>query len=71
MSIVVRMKDGSTVFLDRRLYVHTVAGAVNDERSAAAEAGRLTQLIEFQDDQTPSRSVYIDPAEVATVRDDR
>lgn len=63
MTVVVSLDTGQRIRLDRNLTTATVAAKVNDGRSGIG-------LIAFQNDETPIRSVYIDPAHVVSINDD-
>lgn len=64
MSVVVKLSDGTRIALDRNLYVSGVAAQVNEGRGKG-------KLLEFPNDQTPSRGVFIDPDDVVFVYSDR
>lgn len=64
MTVELDMDTGETLVLDRRLYVAAVAERVNEGRRNGA-------LIEFQDDRTPSRTLYVDPSHVVAIRPGR
>jgi hypothetical protein len=54
------MKNGDSYMLDRGLPTNIVATTINEARGK-------NRLVEFKDNQTPSRTIYIDPDEVASI----
>lgn len=63
MTVVLRLEDGSSLSLDRRLTTIEVAQRINETRDDG-------KLIEFQNNETPSRLVYVDPKAVVMVSND-
>lgn len=61
--VVLTLRDGSHVHLDRRYGEREIADAVNAARGKG-------QLIPFDNNATPSRTVHVDPDEVTVVRHD-
>jgi hypothetical protein len=64
LAIVLTMRNGSAVRLDRNLRLDQVAATINNSRGAG-------KLIQFGNDRTPPRNVWVDPAEVMRVEDAR
>jgi hypothetical protein len=63
MVVVIRMSTGTAHRVDRNERLDAIAKRINAARG-------LGQLIELRNDATPSRSFYIDPADVESVTDD-
>lgn len=61
-AVVLHMKDGSAVRLDRGLRLDVVAKTINKARG-------FRDLVRFPNDLTPSRDVWVDPAEVARIEE--
>jgi hypothetical protein len=57
MPVILELSTGQRVKLDRNLMLHNVAQQINDKRGCS-------KLIEFPDNNTPSRQVFIDPDNV-------
>ena len=65
MTVVIRMRDGRETRLDRGLRLDQVAIKVNNARLHG-------QLVQFELDLTPTgQMIWVDPAEVVSIRDDR
>ena|ERR1017187_5612987 len=62
MTVVLHLKTGDTLHLDRRLRTDDVAQKLNEWRGIG--------LCEFENNATPSRSIWVDPESVMTVSDD-
>jgi hypothetical protein len=63
MPVVLEMSTGEKHMLDRNLMTHDVAKKINDAR-------QVGKLIEFQNNATPSRAIWIDPEQVIAIRHD-
>lgn len=63
MTVIVTLDTGESYMLDRSLRTDQVAAKLNEARGAG-------QLVEFQDNATPSRAFYIDPDHVVAVKND-
>ena len=63
MTVIVALDTGEAYRLDRNLRTDQVATAINDARGKG-------KLVEFQNDATPSRAIYIDPDHVTSVKND-
>jgi len=63
MTVVLTMKDGSQVLLDRQLRTDQVFNSVNEARGKG-------KLIPFQNNASPSRTIYLDPDEVMKIDND-
>ena len=63
MPVIVTMESGDKQRLDRGLSESKVVLASNEARGSG-------KLIEFSDDRTPSRHIYVDPDRVESVRHD-
>lgn len=63
MTVIVALDTGDSYRLDRSLRTDQVAAKINEARGS-------NQLVEFQNDDTPSRAIYIDPDHVVAVKND-
>jgi hypothetical protein len=63
MPVIIEMDTGQRVKLDRNLMLHNVVKDVNDKRGCG-------KLIEFPDNNTPSRRIWIDPDHVIAMWED-
>ena len=63
MTVVITLSTGEKKLLDRNLTTDQVVEAVNGGRGQG-------KLIPFQDNQTPSRTLYIDPDHVIGIHND-
>ena len=63
MTVIVTLDTGEKRRLDRNLRTDDVAGRINTGR------GRDT-LLAFENDATPSRTIWIDPDHVVSVEND-
>jgi len=63
MTVVITMINGDIHRIDRNEGKDTVARQINTARAS-------NQLIQFQNDDTPSRTFYLDPNLVMSVTDD-
>lgn len=63
MPVILTMRGGEYVRLDRKYSERNVAQAVNDARGRG-------KLIPFDNDATPSRVVHVDPDSVTLIRHD-
>jgi hypothetical protein len=57
------LDTGESYMLDRSLWTDNVAATVNEKRGTG-------KLIPFQNNATPSRTIFIDPDHVIVVKDD-
>jgi hypothetical protein len=64
MTVVLRLTDGTQVRLDRRLITYKVAAEINEARGG-------TTLLAYENDGTPSGTVYVDPNHVVLIWNDR
>ena len=63
MTVVIKLDSGDSYLLDRNLRTDQVAAAINDARGSG-------KLVEFQNNATPSRAIYIDPDHVVAIQND-
>jgi hypothetical protein len=63
VTVIITLDTGDSYMLDRRLYTEQVAATINDGRGAG-------KLIPFQNNATPSRTIYIDPDHVVSIKND-
>lgn len=63
MTVVIKLSTGDSQLLDRNLRTDKVVEVVNEARGKG-------KLIQFQDNQTPSRAIWIDPDHVIRVSND-
>jgi hypothetical protein len=63
MAVYLALDTGDQVRLDRSLRIDQVAERINAARGSG-------ELIEFQNDATPSRAVWIDPDHVVSIKND-
>lgn len=63
MTVIVVLDTGDKYALDRGLWAEKVADEINNKRGTG-------KLIPFQNNSTPSRTIYIDPDHVVTVKSD-
>jgi hypothetical protein len=61
--VIIKLDTGETYMLDRGLYVSKVAETINEARGKG-------QLIPFQNNDTPSREIFIDPDHVTSIKHD-
>ena len=65
MPVVVHMKSGQEFVCDRRFSTFDVQLRIKE-----GQEGRFGALLALDDNRTPSRTFYIDPNEVESVRHD-
>jgi hypothetical protein len=63
MTVIVTLDTGDSHRLDRNLRTDQVASMINEARGEG-------KLVPFQNDATPSRTIYIDPDHVISVKND-
>lgn len=63
-AVVLYMRDGSAVRLDRNCRLEDIAAIINEARVCMNP-----RLLEFDDDKTPSTNVWIDPSEVVRMEE--
>lgn len=63
MTVIVTLDTGDSYRLDRNLRTDQVAATINEARGGG-------KLVEFQNDATPSRAIYIDPDHVVSIKND-
>jgi hypothetical protein len=63
MTVVVTLDNGDSHLLDRNLRTDQVAATINEARGGG-------KLVPFQNNATPSRTIYIDPDHVVTIKND-
>ena len=63
MTVILTLDTGEHRYLDRRYGTDAVAGTINEARGKG-------KLIPFDNNSTPSRTIWIDPDHVVTVGND-
>ena len=63
MTVIVSLDNGESYMLDRSLTTSGVAEHINAARGGG-------ELIAFQNNATPSRTIYIDPDHVVAIKND-
>ena len=63
MPVIVTLDTGDSYTLDRSLWTDGVAATINEARGGG-------KLVPFQNNATPSRTIYIDPDHVVAIKGD-
>lgn len=63
MTVIVTLDTGDSHLLDRNLRTDQVATTINAARGGG-------KLVPFQNNATPSRTIYIDPDHVVSIKND-
>lgn len=63
MPVILEMSTGDKHMLDRQYDIERVVKALDEKRGT-------TMFVEFQNDATPSRRIYVDPNHVIAIKHD-